>query len=143
MYASAGSVAERAALAKGGVQARSIEVQRAALVALEELGTDAEPAAELLSSVVLDGTYAGDVRVRAAELVRTLGGAGLESASYQALAALHEETPIVPLREAVLPLLAGTARSEDERRSVLQVLRTASNVDEVRLVHPLVLSCAS
>ncbi|GAA5902144.1 hypothetical protein JCM8208_002487 [Rhodotorula glutinis] len=130
LFASTASVAEQVALAKGGVQARSIEVQRAALAALEELGAAARPAAELLSSVVLDGKFAGDVRVRAAELVRTFGGAGADPRAYQALATLHEETPIVPLREAVLPLLAGAARSEDERRTVLEVLRTASGVDE-------------
>ncbi|KPV74232.1 uncharacterized protein RHOBADRAFT_54083 [Rhodotorula graminis WP1] len=130
LFASAASVAEQVALAKGGVQARSIEVQRAALAALEGLGDAARPAAELLASVVLDGKYAGDVRVQAAELVRSLGGAGPASSSYQALAELHEETPIVPLREAVLPLLAGAARSEDERRTVLEVLRVASGVDE-------------
>ncbi|GAA5841760.1 hypothetical protein JCM9279_003095 [Rhodotorula babjevae] len=130
LFASAAPVDEQVALAKGGVQARSIEVQRAALAALQELGDDARPATELLTSIVLDGKYAGDVRVQAAELVRAVAGAAPDSTSYDALATLHEETPIVPLREAVLPLLAGAARSEDERRTVLEVLRKASHVDE-------------
>ncbi|BGP49684.1 hypothetical protein JCM10450v2_005589 [Rhodotorula kratochvilovae] len=128
LYASSASTAEQLALAKAGLQARSIEVQRAALAALETSGTQAEPAADLLARVVLDEKYAGDVRVAAAELLRALPGAG--AAEYGALARLHAETPIVPLREAVLPVLAGAALSEEEQRAVLDLLHSASDVNE-------------
>lgn len=133
LFASAESIEEKLALAKGGLQARSVEVQRAALAALETLGRDAQRAAELLARVVLSEKYAGDVRVQAAELVRELGGARVEAAGYEAFAALYSQTPIVPLREAVLPLLAGAARDEVEQRAVLQMLTAASSADEVRL----------
>ncbi|GAA6057628.1 hypothetical protein JCM3770_005003 [Rhodotorula araucariae] len=131
LFASSTSPPEQLALAKAGLQARSIEVQRAALSALERLGAVAHSVADLLSRVVQDARYAGDVRIAAAELLRALpprGRAG--TGEFGALARLHADTPVVPLREAVLPVLAGAACSEAEQDAVLTILHAASDPNE-------------
>ncbi|GAA6027127.1 hypothetical protein JCM8097_002413 [Rhodosporidiobolus ruineniae] len=128
----------RAALLLGALSDRSIEIKRAALEKLDsdELLSTADGADEALSAallrVVLDDMEAGDVRVRAAELLRSSSSSTTTSfqGKYAELAVVYRETPCVPLREAVLPVLAAAVGTEDEREEVLRLVDEASGAEQ-------------
>ncbi|GAA5899201.1 hypothetical protein JCM6882_009282 [Rhodosporidiobolus microsporus] len=124
----------RRSLIVGGLNGRSIEVKRAALEALETalaeaVEEDSTVGATLLR-VVLSGKEAGDVRVSAAERLLSPRLSQVAKGSFAALKELYENTPIVPLREAVLPVLAGAAETEEERVEALRLVDEASTADQ-------------
>ncbi|GAA5998529.1 tRNA methylation protein TRM732 [Rhodotorula paludigena] len=132
VHAAAVSPEERFALLKAGLTGRSLEVKRAALDELEIAAPTFEPAAvaSLVIRVVLDDKQAGDVRVRAAEIAHSVPSLDGCEAEYEALVRLYSSTRIVPLREAVLPVLAGLVRSEEQQQETLDLLLRASRTSE-------------
>ncbi|GAA5977823.1 hypothetical protein JCM11641_006083 [Rhodosporidiobolus odoratus] len=126
----------RRALAIAGLNGRSIEVKR---TALEELAADLAVSAEgeedletasALLQFVLNGAEAGDVRVKAAELLTSSSLSGSKLDHFADLLRLHGETPIVPLREAVLPVFASVAREAKELNQALELVNEASFADQ-------------
>ncbi|GAA5941468.1 hypothetical protein JCM10213_006094 [Rhodosporidiobolus nylandii] len=155
VYAAAAAAADRRrrrVLAVAGLTGRSLEVKRTALeeVAAEldcaDEGVDDSECAQALLRVVLDKHEAGDVRVTAAELLRSPRLARVAQGSFSQLHELYQQTPIVPLREAVLPVLAGAAASEEEQIRALQLIDESSVPDqsvEARESAGLALVCLS
>ncbi|GAA5824054.1 hypothetical protein JCM11251_001502 [Rhodosporidiobolus azoricus] len=126
----------RQALIVGGLNGRSIEVKRAALEALEtellvvDEEDDTSSIKETLLRVILSEKEAGDVRVSAADLLSSPRLSSGVKGNFLALKKLYERTPIVPLREAVLPLVAGAATEEAEQVEALQLVDEASVADQ-------------
>ncbi|GJN90356.1 hypothetical protein Rhopal_003367-T1 [Rhodotorula paludigena] len=132
VHAAAVSPEQQFALAKAGLIGRSLEIKRAALDELEIAAPTLAPAAvaSLVIRVVLDDKQAGDVRVRAAEIAHSVSSLDGCEAEYEALVRLYSSTPSVPLREAVLPVLAGLGRSEEQQQETLDLLLRASRTSE-------------
>lgn len=123
---------EKAALLGGALAGSSLETKRAALSKLEAAPPRLlQRTAALLYRVVLDASEAGDVRVQAATLLHAVSSSSF-GAKFEEVAASHRETPIVPLREALLPIVASAACSEAQRSQALRLIEQASGVDEVR-----------
>ncbi|BGP33485.1 hypothetical protein JCM10296v2_005289 [Rhodotorula toruloides] len=121
---------EKAALLGGALAGSSLETQRAALSKLE-VGPPQllQRTAAALYHVVLDASQAGDVRVQAATLLHAVSSSSFD-ANFEEVAAAHQETPIVPLREALLPIVASAACSETQRSQAMRLIEQASGVDE-------------
>lgn len=134
VHAAAVSPEQQFALAKAGLIGRSLEIKRAALDELEIAAPTLAPAAvaSVVIRVVLDDKQAGDVRVRAAEIAHSVSSLDGCESEYEALVRLYSSTPSVPLREAVLPVLAGLGRSEEQQQETLDLLLRASRTSEVR-----------
>lgn len=124
---------EKAALLRAALAGSSLETKRAALSRLE-VGPShlLWQTASGLYRVALEEDQAGDVRAQAATLLHAVPPSTFV-AEFAMVAAAHRQTPIVPLREALLPVIASMASSEDERAQALRLVEQASGVNEVRL----------
>jgi hypothetical protein len=138
--ASASSSEQRRNLFLAALAGRSLETKRAALEELDsilEAGEGSENVSSDVSSallrVVLDAREAGDVRVSAADLLRSSSLSGAAKGKFEQLSEVYTSTPIVPLREAVLPVLAASVETDEEREKALKLVEEASTADQVRL----------
>lgn len=123
---------EKAALLGGALAGSSLETKRAALSILEAGPPQLlQRTADVMYRVVLDVSQAGDVRVQAAKLLHVVSSSSFD-ANFEEVAAAQQETAIVPLREALLPIVASAACSEAPRSQALRIIEQASGVDEVR-----------
>ncbi|BGP09501.1 hypothetical protein JCM10049v2_005374 [Rhodotorula toruloides] len=121
---------EKAALLGGALAGSSLETKRAALSILEAGPPQLlQRTADVMYRVVLDVSQAGDVRVQAAKLLHVVSSSSFD-ANFEEVAAAQQETAIVPLREALLPIVASAACSEAPRSQALRIIEQASGVDE-------------
>jgi hypothetical protein len=122
-------------LVKAALCGRSIEVKREALEQLALL-TEEEPAIvgriqATLTSSLLDSQQAGDVRVAIAEILRLSTSTEGEKGSFTEVESLYRSTNDLPLREALMGVLAGLADSDEERDIVLEIIERWSRINEV------------
>ncbi|GAA5895288.1 tRNA methylation protein TRM732 [Sporobolomyces salmoneus] len=120
------------ALVEAALQGRSIEVKREALAQLAILSEE-DPSSinriqHPLLTCLLSAHQAGDVRVAVAEILQS--STTTENKSFAEVESLNRNTTDVPLREALMSVLAGMARSEPERDSVLQMIERWSRISE-------------
>ncbi|GEM08658.1 proteophosphoglycan ppg4 [Rhodotorula toruloides] len=121
---------EQAALVIGALAGSSLETKRAALTHLETgPGQLLQRTSTALYRFVLDPSQAGDVRVQASTLLHAVSSSSF-TADFEEVIVANSETPIVPLREALLPVVASAARTEDQRTQALRLLEQASGVNE-------------
>lgn len=144
VYHGATDRGERLAIVRAGLVNRSLEVRREALrvigsISRDELA-DAMPVCTTLVALVVDEREPGDVRVSATgALLREAGRAGVErdDAVFQSLMRVYKSTRNVPLRQGILPLVAGrSSPSASDQRQILDLLEESSKMDQVRLPLP-------
>ncbi|GAA6017403.1 hypothetical protein JCM11491_006645 [Sporobolomyces phaffii] len=121
-------------LVEAALEGRSIEVKREALEQLVALSEE-DPAIvdrvrATLQKCLLDPCQAGDVRVAVAEILRFSTATTVDEDSFDAVKALYTETTDVPLREALMPVLAGMAADDSQREVVLEMIERWSRINE-------------
>ncbi|GAA5873994.1 hypothetical protein JCM16303_002654 [Sporobolomyces ruberrimus] len=120
------SLEPRLKLVQAALLGRSIEVKREALLQLLALAEDhpdvVNSIRDTLQSCLLDPREAGDVRVAVAEILRFASAPPAEKKAFDAIKALSMGTTDVPLREALMPVLAGMATEPIERDAVLELI---------------------
>lgn len=128
---------EQLELIEAALGGRSLEAKRQALEQLAALvDRDQSIVAivhQTLQRTVLDRDQAGDIRVGAAEILRFSTSTFEEAATFADFKDVYEQTTDVPLREALVPVLAGGANSESERSTVLEMIERWSRTSEVSL----------
>lgn len=135
------SLEPRLKLVQAALLGRSIEVKREALLQLLALAEDhpdvVNSIRDTLQSCLLDPREAGDVRVAVAEILRFASAPPAEKKAFDAIKALSMGTTDVPLREALMPVLAGMATEPIERDAVLELIERWSRPIEVSLLRDL------
>lgn len=126
------SMSLKVALVEAALRGRSIEVKREALAQLAALAEEdpslVDQIRHTLQSCLLDPGQAGDVRGTVAEILQASTPA--ETESFGEVESLYLRTTDVPLREALMSVLAGMARSDSERDSVLSMIERWSRISE-------------
>lgn len=135
LYKASSGQQHRIELIDAALSGRSIEAKREALDQLADLAnrtrTVVDSVQSILKRFVLDKSQAGDIRVAAAEILRFSTSTPDSDESFDALRSLYETTADVPLREALVPVLAGAANGETERDAVLTMIELWSRPNEV------------
>ncbi|GAA5960789.1 hypothetical protein JCM3765_000817 [Sporobolomyces pararoseus] len=120
-------------LIEAALRGRSIEVKREALAQLDVLSQEDPGIVDnidmALRSCLLDMEQAGDVRVVVAEILRLSTHAADED-TFSRVESLYSNTTDIPLREALMAVLAGMATTDSERASVLEFVERWSRIGE-------------
>ncbi|GAA5994531.1 hypothetical protein JCM5350_006387 [Sporobolomyces pararoseus] len=120
-------------LVEAALRGRSIEVKREALRQFEILSQEDPGIVDninvTLRSCLLDMHQAGDVRVVVAEVLR-LSTQAADEETFSRIESLYRNTTDIPLREALMSVLAGMATTDAERGSVLNIVERWSRISE-------------
>ncbi|GAA5880079.1 hypothetical protein JCM3774_003302 [Rhodotorula dairenensis] len=137
VYHGAAEGGERLAVLQAGLVDRSLEVRREALRVIDtDLHGAIASATALratLLSLVVDEEERGDVRVSASGLLRLADRAriGRDDTVFQSLMRVYQSTRNVPLRQGVLPLVAGrSSPSASDQLQILELLEESSRMDQ-------------
>ncbi|GAA5867264.1 hypothetical protein JCM8547_003140 [Rhodosporidiobolus lusitaniae] len=122
-----------ATFAGKSLEAKRVALEVASSVDVGGLSPFSTPAVSAaLLGLVLSASEAGDVRVTAANLLRSpsFSYSGATRGKFDALSEVYETTDIVPLREAVLPVLTGAVEGDEQREGALRLIEDASTADQ-------------
>jgi len=126
---------EQLELVEASLCGRSLEAKRQALeqltILVDQDQSVVDIARKTLQRTVLDRDQAGDVRVAAAEILRSSTSTFEETGTFADFKVIYDQTTDVPLREALVPVLAGGASDESERSTVLEMIERWSRPSEV------------
>ncbi|GAA5933380.1 tRNA methylation protein TRM732 [Sporobolomyces koalae] len=120
------SLEEKQKLVQAALSGRSLEVKREAveqLAALSETSSSVVDALRpVLQSCLLDRSQAGDVRISIAQILKCSTETAPQPESFQAIRTVQEQATDVPLKEALMPVLAEMADADSERDAVLAMV---------------------